>query len=103
VSSLCIFDSRKLQHEFSGHAADFGIFGNWNTANAVLLRQAIQNHIANAPLPIQETFRGTLLVTHYFDPATSLWVAVDQTNTFLAGWKLYPSQIVELLTKGNVR
>lgn len=99
----CGFGSRNLQHEFSSHAPDFGVTGNWNNANADAFRQAIQNHIATAPQAILGTFRGTIPVTHYFDPATDLWVAVDQSNTFVAGWKLYPSQVVDLVTKGNVK
>ncbi len=98
----CGFGSRNLQHEFSGHAPDFGVTGNWNSANADLFRQAIQDHTATAPQVTLGTFRGTVPVTHYFDPATNLWVAVDQSNTFVAGWKLYLSQVVDLLRKGNV-
>lgn len=103
MRSPCGFGSRSLQHEFSGHASDFGVGGHWNKANADLFQQAIQDHIANAPLQISGTFRGTVSVTHYYDPATRLWVAVDRANTFVAGWKLYPSQVVDLLTKGDVK
>lgn len=41
-------------------------------------------------------------MTHYFDPTTKLRVAFDLTNTFVAGWRLYPSQIIKLLTKGDI-
>ena len=99
----CSFNPRNLQHEFSGHASDFGVTGNWDKTNADLFQQAIQDHIASAPQQIVGTFRGIISVTHYFDPATSLWVAVDTSNTFVAGWKLYPSQVVDLLTKGEVK
>ena len=93
---------RNLQHEFSGHAPDFGITGPWNKANAALFRQAIEVHVSASSVVTSGTFRGVIAVTHYFDSATKLWVAFDQTNTFVAGWKLYPSQIVKLLTKGDI-
>ena len=103
MSIPCVFTSRNLQHEFSSHAPDFGVVGNWNKANADLFEQAIRNHIATAPQQILGTFRGTAAVTHCYDPANNLWVAVDLSNTFVAGWKLYPSQVVDLLVRGNVK
>ena len=99
----CRFLVSNLQHEFSGHAPDFGVNGQWNTANADLFRQAVQDHIAHAPVQIVGTFRGTVSVTHYVDPASGLWAAVDTSNTFVAGWKLYPTQMADLLMKGNVQ
>jgi hypothetical protein len=98
----CGFGSGNLQHEFSGHAPDFGVTGYWNNVNVDAFRQAVRNHTARAPQAILGTFRGTTPVTHCFSPTTSLWVAVDQPNTFVAGWRLYPSQVVDLLTKGDV-
>ncbi len=96
------FAPKNLQHEF-GHAADFGVTGNWNKANAALFQQAIEGHIANAPVQISGTFRGSIPVTHYFDPATNLWAAVDNLGMFRAGWKLSPAQAKHLLTHGNVQ
>jgi len=81
VRHSCVFSLRNLQHGFSGHAPDFGVTENWNAPNADLFKLAIQAHVAAAPQQISGTFRGTVPVTHYFDPATSLWVAVDRSNT----------------------
>jgi len=103
VRRSCGFSAKHLQHAFSGHASDFGINGPWNKANADLFKQAIQEHIANASEQISATFRGTVAVTHYYHSGTHLWVAVDQSNTFVAGWNLYPSQVVDLLTRGDVK
>lgn len=103
MSVPCIFNLRKLQHEFSSHCADFGVIGPWNTANADLFKQAIQSHIAIAPQQIPGTYRGTIAVIHYYDPASLLWVAVDSANIFIAGWKLYPSQVISLANTGDVR
>lgn len=103
MSAFCVFSPKNLPHEFSRHAPDFGVMGQWNTANADLFKQAIQNHIAAAPQQIVGTYRGTIAATHYYDPASSLWAAVDSANTFLAGWKLYPSQVISLANTGDVR
>lgn len=97
-----LYSPRNLQHGFSRHAPDFGLAGNWSEASGKLFKQAIERHITAASFVTSGTFRGMVAVTHYFDPATKLWVAFDQTNTFVAGWKLYPSQVVKLLTKGDV-
>jgi len=97
-------DTQKLQHTFSKHAQDFGISGNWNAANALFLEQAIQNHVAN-PLAqqIPGTYRGTVSVTHYLDPVTDLWVAIDGADNFVAGWKLSSAQRACLLASSNVQ
>ena len=96
------YPAKSLQHGFSRHASDFGVAGNWSEASGKLFIQAIEDHITAASIVISGTFRGVLVVTHYFNPTTHLWVAFDQMNTFVAGWKLYPSQIVKLLTKGDI-
>jgi hypothetical protein len=97
-------DPRKLQHTFSKHAGDFGISGSWNPTNSLLLEQAIQNHVSNpAAKKILGTFRGTIHVTHVLDPATNLWVAVDASDNFVAGWKLSQMQVAHLLSSGNVQ
>jgi hypothetical protein len=102
VHNTCNFDSRRLQHEYK-HAADFGVIGPWNSTNRDLFRQSIENHINSAPVQIQGTYRGNTPVTHHFDPATSLWTAVDNNGNFVAGWKLSPAQVYYLNTKGNVQ
>lgn|SRR5262249_17639454 len=95
---------RKLQHTYAMHAADFGITGPWNLANGGLLEQAIRAHVAN-PTTVRTvgTYRGTIAVTHYCNPSSGLWVAVDKADEFVAGWKLSPAQTTWLLTIGNVQ
>jgi Colicin D len=101
---MCNIDPAKLNHTFSKHAADFGIFGPWNLANAALLEKAIQDHLTNPRVQrITGTYRGTIAVTHYLDPTTDLWVAVDMANNFVAGWKLSAAQKAYLLSSGNVQ
>ncbi|HEV2474070.1 MAG TPA: colicin D domain-containing protein [Chthonomonadales bacterium] len=91
-----------LQHEFK-HAAQFGIEGDWSKSTAELFQEAIEQHIANAPVRIAGTFRGTIPVTHYFDAETGLWAAVDRNGFLRAAWKLSPKQVKFLLSVPNVR
>ncbi|MFQ4142114.1 polymorphic toxin-type HINT domain-containing protein [Chlorogloeopsis sp. ULAP02] len=100
VHNAC-FKPEKLQHEFK-HAGDFGITGNWNKTNGSEFQKVLQNHIDNAPQQIPGTFRWKTSVTHYFDPSTNLWVAIDANDSFVAGWKLNPNQVNDLLTTGNI-
>ncbi|MEM7535799.1 MAG: colicin D domain-containing protein [Chloroflexota bacterium] len=96
------FPVRRLQHSFS-HAKDFGIMGNWNSVNRQLFEDAIQQHVQDAPTQITGTYRGRIPVMHYFDAATTLWVAIDQDGKFVAGWALSKKQIEYLFGKGNVQ
>jgi hypothetical protein len=101
---MITIDPAKLNHTYSKHAQDFGILGPWNKANEALLEQAIQRQVNDPAVQrIQGTFRGTLSVTHYLDMATDLWVAVDASNNFVAGWRLSPAQRGYLLSTGNVQ
>ncbi|MFB8794878.1 MAG: colicin D domain-containing protein [Microcoleus sp.] len=101
-SAICNFSPRKLQHEYK-HAPDFGITGNWNSTNRALFIKALEDHIQNAPVQIPGTYRGTIPVTHYYDPNTENWVAVDLNNDFVAAWKLSNAQRDNLLNGGNVQ
>lgn len=92
----------KLQHEFK-HAGDFGVTGNWNNANGELFSNTIKNHINNVTNPIQGTYRGTINVTHYYDPVTGVNAMVDSAGNFVGGWKLSPQQITNLLKNGNIQ
>ncbi len=92
-------DPRKLRHTFSKHAAGFGISGTWNSANAALLGQAIRGHAASSMVQqIPGTYRGTVAVTHYREPATDLRVTVAMSGNFVAGWKLSSTQRACLLS-----
>ncbi len=97
-------DPRRLQHTFSKHSQDFGIAGNYNAANAALLERAIRDHVASpAVRKIAGSFRGTIPVTHYYDPATDLNVMVDVANSFVGGWRVSPAQRSYLLSSGNLQ
>ena len=96
-------DPRKLQHMYK-HAADFGVTGPWNTANAAKLEQAIRDHLADPAVQrIAGTFRGTIAVTHCYNATTGLDVMADAAGDFVAGWKLSPAQTLHLFASGNVQ
>jgi hypothetical protein len=95
------FNPKSLQHEYK-HAGDFGVNGNWNAINREIFAEAIRNHIDNAPVELTGTFRWKTPVTHYFDPATNLWAAVDANGIFVAGWKLSNQQAEDLINLGNI-
>ena len=82
---------------------DFGITSNRNKANLDLFQNAIEQHIQNAPVVKSGTYRGTQSVTHYFDPATNLWAAIDPNGNFVVGWELSTSQRYYLETVGNIQ
>jgi hypothetical protein len=54
-------------------------------------------------LAIAGTYRGTIKVTHHFDPATGLNAMIDEAGNFVGGWKLSQQQIENLLRIGNVQ
>lgn len=93
--------TQQLQSKFK-HAADFGVQGNYNGANAVKFRSAINQHINSADVKvIQGTYRGQP-VTHYVDPQTGLNVMSNSAGEFLSGWKLSPQQLQHVLTTGKL-
>ena len=75
---------RTLQHEFK-HAKDYGIFGNWNTANRDAFEQAIRDQINSVDNPIIGTYRTTKDVVHFYNPETGLDTMVDLNGNFVAG------------------
>ena len=93
---------RTLQHEFK-HASDFGVSGNWNGNNKVIFINALVKHVGTAPIMKSGTYRGTIPVTHFFNPANNLWVATDSTGNLVASWRLSPSQAGCLMSNGNVQ
>jgi hypothetical protein len=104
VHNSCInIDLGQLQAKFK-HAVDFGITGNWNTANATKFLQAIQDHVHGPNIQaITGTYRGVQSVIHYFDATTGLDVMTDLSGNFISGWRLSADQIKYLLTNGNVQ
>ena len=96
------FDSKKLQHEYK-HAKDYGVTGNWNSANQRNFEAAIRNQIESVTNPILGTYRGNIQVYHFYNPQTGINTMIDMNGNFVAGWKLSADQIYYLLTTGNVQ
>ncbi len=95
------FNQLQLQKKFK-HAGDFGITGNFNSANALKFQQAIESHIASPTAKvIQGTYRGNP-VTHIFDQKTGINVMVEKTGEFISGWKLSSGQAKNVLTRGSL-
>ncbi|MBQ9534356.1 MAG: hypothetical protein IJU78_00720, partial [Clostridia bacterium] len=97
------FNDSNLQHEYSKHAKDYGIYGNWNNANKLAFEQAIKHQVNTINNPILGTFRGTIPVYHFYDPVTGLDTIINLDGTFRAGWILSAKQVECLFTKGNVQ
>lgn len=96
-------DKSRLQHAFK-HAKDFGVQGNQSDKALREFSNTIQEFVNKPNIQvIQGTFRGTEKVTHFFEPTTNLWVSRDQFGNFVAGWRLYPSQVNDLIISGNIR
>lgn len=95
------FNSTQLQKKFK-HAMDFGITGNYSSANALKFQQAIERHIASPGAKIiQGTYRGNP-VTHIYNPKTGINVMIEKTGEFISGWKLNSAQASNVLTRGSL-
>jgi hypothetical protein len=95
------FTTPQLQHEFK-HAGDFGIQGNWNSANGALFQSAIGQHIADPmTLVIAGTYRGQA-APHYFNPQTGNNVFVRPDGSFWGAWRLGPAQIHNISLHGGL-
>jgi hypothetical protein len=103
-SILIRFGRSRTQHEFERHAAQWGVTGNWSKETLAEFEGAIMKHVTSGNAQVTKgTFRGTIKVTHYFDPESMMWVAVDENNEFIATWKLSRDQRDNLLRNGNVQ
>jgi len=93
--------AKQLQKKFK-HAADFGVDGNYNKANASEFNSAINQHINSSGVKvIQGTYRGNA-VTHFLNPRTGLNVIVNPNGTFHSGWRLGSDQLMNILKHGGL-
>ena len=104
VAVAFTIELRKLQHTFSRHAHAFGIIGDWNNDTAAQLERIIRDHVNSPSVEmIAGTYRGVIQVTHFFNPETRVWVAIDTSHDFVAAWQLSPTQVESLYNSGNVQ
>jgi len=95
------FDSKQLMVKFK-HAIDFGVSGNFNSANRVVFEKALNAHLGDpATIAVRGTYRGNP-VTHLLNPDTGLNVMRDANGKFISGWKLSEAQVKNVLTHGNL-
>ena len=93
---------RQLQAKYK-HARDFGISGPYGPATVQAFAAAIRAHVAAPTTPvIAGTFRGTIPVIFYVDPATGLTVMTTPTGDFISGWKLSSQQLQHILSSGRL-
>ena len=105
VERLLKFSPRNPQHEYDRHAGQLGFQGgNWNTQNAQAFQQFLIDHVqAPATQAVPGTYRGTLVVIHYFNPYTGIDVMTDLNGTMKAALNLSAQQIYHLYRTGNVQ
>ena len=97
----CEFTNKQLQKKFKDHAWQFGITGNFDSANRELFRKALIKHM-NENLICIGTYRGKS-VYHYYNPDTNLNVMFDRkTNKFISGWKLNDEQLENVINRGSL-
>jgi RHS repeat-associated protein len=95
---------RNAQKGFTKHGSDFGMSGNWNPSRTDEFRNVINQYVNNADVQaIDGTYRGTLDVTHYYNPQTNVDVMVDKSGNYVGGWRLSGDQASSLIKKGNVQ
>ncbi len=93
------FSGNQLQKKFK-HASDFGIRGNYSKANAEAFKQAIEKHIQSSSTSvIQGTYRGEPVV-HFLNKSNGLNVITKKSGDFISGWKLNPSQLQNVVSRG---
>jgi RHS repeat-associated protein len=97
------FTRRNLQKGFGKHGADWGLTGNWNLKRAAEYSAAINQHV-NSPgvRAISGSYRWNPGYTHYLNPQTRLNVVVDSAGNYVTGYRLDPTQLNDVLTKGNL-
>jgi hypothetical protein len=88
-----------IQRHFS---PDFGVNGNWTTANGAAHTAAIEAHLSSPTTRvILGTYRGDP-VTHYVDPGSALDVLVSAAGDFISGWRLNAAQLANVLARGSL-
>jgi hypothetical protein len=87
---------RQLQAKYK-HAADFGVHGPYNAANAATFEEALRAHVvAPTTQTITGSYRGTPGIVFFVDPTTRLVVVVAPSGRFVTGWRLSRTQLAHL-------
>ena len=98
------YNDSTLQKKYNSHAADFWITANYNLQNRKLFQDRLDMHVASeSTIMIEWTHRTTQKVQHFYNKDTGINVMYELDGTFVSWWKLYPSQLNDLLNNKNVR
>ena len=99
-----IIEAEQALHAFAKHAGDFGVAARPNIPNFGTFLAALKSHVDDpSTVPIAGTYRNTIPAIHYYNATSGLWLCTNRSGSFIAGWRLHPSQVNDLLTNGNVR
>jgi len=81
-----------------GHAAAFGVTGNWNPSRAAEASRIINQHVnRDGVLAIPGGYKGNDVI-HYLDPRSGLNVFSSPGGEFISGWRLGAEQMQGVLT-----
>jgi hypothetical protein len=93
---------KQVQKKFQKHAADFGVQGNWNPANAKQFRTSLENHVKDtANEVVVGRYHGAPALIHV-NPVTGLAVVTDKGGAFISGWKLGAEQLRNVMAHGHL-
>ena len=87
-------EKSKLQHFFTrGHAADFGVSGNWSTDNGSVLANAL-DHWISTRVPVSGSYHG-VTGSWFYDSASTTGVFFDDAGDLVTGFKFRPGQAID--------
>ena len=93
--------SHQLQKKFK-HAIDLGVKGNYNKANVLKYKDALEKHVNNSfTKTINGTYRGKP-VSHYYNTSTKINLMTSKNGDFISVWKVTSDQAMNLLKRGSL-
>ena len=104
MGSGMIIEAEQALDKFGTHAGDFGAPTNPNFPNFRRFLRALRSHVGDpATVTIVRTYRNNIPATHSYNASSGLLVGTDGSGSFISGWHLYPSQVIDLLSNGHIR
>ena len=98
------YNDIQLQTKYDAHATDFWITDNYNLVNREKFKQALIKHSNDLWTEIKRgTYRTTQQVEHFYNVETWINVMYDLDWNFISWWKLWQSQIDNLLRNWNIQ
>jgi len=98
------YDNVKLQKKYNSHAKDFGIYENYNLNNRDIFKNKLNTHLKLEWTKMMEwTHRSSQKVKHFYNKETWINTMYDLEWNFVSWWKLWQSQIENLLRNWNIQ